>query len=473
MSRSHRRRCALWLCVATVGATLSGCAVGPDYQRPPLATTDSYKELGDWKPSEPSDALSRGPWWTIYQDDTLNDLEGRVNISNENIKAAAASFEQARALVAQAKAGFWPTLSATFGRTRSEQPGSIPPVRTEYSVGADAAWDLDVWGSVRRTVESDRDSAEASAALLADAQLSAQAALATDYFQLRAQDQLQQLLDDTVAAETRSLKITESRYKFGVAARADVVTAETQLLSSQASQVNARVLRGTLEHAIAVLLGQSPSTFTLPRSAIRTDVPTVPPGVPSTLLERRPDVASAERKMAAANAQIGVATAAYFPSLTLNATGTTTDNSLRQLFKSSTTVWSLGPQLAETIIDGGLRRAQVAQAKAAYQNSVATYRETVLTSFQQVEDEIVTLRVLEEQAVIEAKTVKAAREAEALTLNQYKAGTVPYSSVITAQTARLSAEETELQVLSRRLQASVSLIEALGGGWDESQAVVK
>ena len=473
MRRSRLRHCSGWLLAAAVGALLGGCAVGPDYHRPPFPTTDSYKELGEWKPSEPSDALSRGEWWSIYKDETLNELEGRVNISNENIKAAAANFALARGLVDQAKAGFWPTLGASLSRTRSSEPGLVPPTSTDWSAAVDASWDLDVWGSVRRTVESDRASAASSAALLANAQLSAQAELATDYFELRAQDQLQKLLDDTVVAETLSLKITQSRYKFGVAARADVVSAETQLLSSQAAQVNARIQRGILEHAIAILMGQQPSTFTLPRSAIRTDVPTVPPGVPSTLLERRPDVASAERKMAAANAQIGVAVAAWFPTLTLNASSTSTTNSLSQLFKSSTTVWSFGPQLAETILDGGLRQAQIAQAKAAYQNSVATYRQTVLTGFQQVEDQLVTLRVLEEQAVIEDKTVKAAREAEALTLNQYKAGTVPYSSVITAQTTRLSAEQTELQVLSSRLQASVALIEALGGGWDQSQAVLK
>jgi len=457
-----------WLCTASLAALLGACAVGPDYHRPPFPTTDAYKELGDWKPSEPGDALSRGDWWAIFKDDTLDELEGRVNISNENIKAAAANFEQARALVAQAKAGFWPTLSANFSATRGKNEPGLP-VHTQYGAGAAADWDLDVWGAVRRTVESDRASAESSAALLADAQLSAQAELATDYFELRAQDQLQKLLDDTVVAETLSLKITESRYRFGVAARADVVSAETQLLASQAQQVNARIQRGILEHAIAVLMGQQPSTFTLPRSAIRTDVPTVPPGVPSTLLERRPDVASAERKMAAANAQIGIATAAYFPSLTLSGSSTTTAAMLGQLAKSSTTIWSVGPTLAETIFDGGLRRAQVAQAKAAYQSSAATYRQTVLAGFEQVEDQIITLRVLEEQAVIEDKTVKAAREAETLTLNQYKAGTVPYSSVITAQTTRLSAEQTELQVLSSRLQASVALIEALGGGWDQSK----
>jgi NodT family efflux transporter outer membrane factor (OMF) lipoprotein len=469
------RRCArlsLWICTAAAGFSVGACAVGPDYHRPPFATTDFYKELGDWKPSEPSDALSRGDWWLIFKDDTLNQLESRLNISNENIKSAAANFEQARALVAQAQAGFWPTLSANFSATR-EKNEPRAPVSTQYAAGAAANWDLDVWGSIRRTVESDRASAESSAALLADAQLSAQADLATDYFELRAQDQLQKLLDDTVVAETLSLKITQSRYKFGVAARADVVSAETQLLASQAQQVNAKIQRGILEHAIAVALGQQPATFTLPRSAMRTDVPTVPPGVPSTLLERRPDVASAERKMASANAQIGVATAAYFPSLTLNANSSTAAEKLRQLAKSSTTIWSVGPELAETIFDGGLRRAQVAQAKAAYQSSVATYRQTVLAGFEQVEDDIITLRVLEEQAVIEDKTVKAAREAETLTLNQYKAGTVPYSSVITAQTTRLSAEQTELQVLSSRLQASVSLIEALGGGWNESQDALR
>jgi len=458
--------------MAASSLSVAACAVGPDYHRPPFPTTDSYKELGDWKPSEPADALSRGDWWTIYKDDTLNELESRVNISNENIKAAAANFEQARALVAQARSGFWPTLSADFSPTRVKDPPGTP-VRTEYSAGAAATWDLDVWGSIRRTVESDRASAESSAALLADARLSAQAELATDYFELRAQDQLQKLLDDTVVAETLSLKITESRYKFGVAARADVVSAETQLLASQAQQVNAKIQRGILEHAIAVLMGQQPSTLTVPRSTMRTDVPIVPTGVPSTLLERRPDVASAERKMAAANAQIGVATAAYFPSLTLGANATTTADALSQLAKSSTTLWSLGPEIAQTIFDGGLRRAEVAQAKAAYQSSVASYRQTVLSGLEQVEDDIITLRVLEEQAVIEDKTVKAAREAEALTLNQYKAGTVPYSSVITAQTTRLSAEQTQLQVLSSRLQASVALIEALGGGWDQSQDAVK
>jgi len=316
-------------------------------------------------------------------------------------------------------------------------------------------------------------SAQASSAALAAARLSAQAELATDYFELRAQDQLEKLLDDTVVAETLSLKITESRYKFGVAARADVVTAETQLLSSQAQQVNAKIQRAVLEHAVAVLIGKQPAEFSVAPAAMRSDVPTVPAGVPSMLLERRPDVAEAERKMAAANAQIGVAKAGYFPDLTLTGRDQYTSTTFSRLIRTSNRIWAAGPTLAQTVFDGGLVRAQVRGARATYEGTVDSYRQTVLASFQQVEDEIVTLRVLEQEGAIEDETVKKAREAEALTLNQYKAGTVPYSSVITAQTTRLSAEETALQVLSSRLQASVALIEALGGGWDASQASAK
>jgi NodT family efflux transporter outer membrane factor (OMF) lipoprotein len=463
-------------------AALGACAVGPDYHRPEAKAAADYKEAGEWKPSEPNDALSRGPWWEIFNDPVLNQLEVRINFSNENVKAAAAAFDQARALVAQARAGFWPSITANVSRLKGEEGATTTtlnaagqPVSTRAhssitnSAGISGSWNLDIWGKIRRTTESDRASAQSSAAALAAARLSAQADLATDYFELRAQDQLQKLLDDTVIAETQSLKITESRYKFGVAARADVVTAETQLLSSQAQQINAKIQRAILEHAVAVLIGEQPAGFALSASSMRTDVPTVPAGIPSTLLERRPDIAQAERNMAAANAQIGVAKAAYFPDLTLGGSDDYSGNSLSRLIRASNRVWSIGPSLAETLFDGGLRRAQVEQARAAYEGTVDTYRQTVLAGFQQVEDEIVTLRVLEQQAVIEDKTVKAAREAEALTLNQYKAGTVPYSSVIAAQTTRLSSEQTALSVLSSRLQASVALIEALGGGWSASQ----
>jgi NodT family efflux transporter outer membrane factor (OMF) lipoprotein len=456
-----------WLSVAAGLALIPACAVGPDYHRPKFEAAADYKEAADWKPSEPSDVLTRGPWWEIYKDDSLNQLENRIDISNENVKAAVAAYDQARALVAQARAGFWPTIAASVGRQRGSVAGG--PTQTTNSAGLTGNWDLDIWGQIRRTVESNRASAQSSAAALAAARLSAQADLATDYFELRAQDQLQKLLDDTVVAEQLSLKITESRYRFGVAARADVVSAEAQLLSSQAQQVNARIQRAILEHAIAVLIGQQPASFSLSPSSMRTDVPTVPAGIPSTMLERRPDVAEAERKVAAANAQIGVAKSAYFPSLTLSGSDQYTGRTWSKLFDVPNRIWSFGPSLADTLIDGGLRRAEVAQARAAYDASVDTYRQTVLTGFQQVEDNVVTLRVLEQQAVIEDAAVAAAREAEKLTLNQYKAGTVPYSSVITAQTTRLSAEETALTVLSSRLQASVALIEAVGGGWDASQ----
>jgi NodT family efflux transporter outer membrane factor (OMF) lipoprotein len=456
-----------WLSVAAGLSLAAACAVGPDYHRPKLDAAPDYKEAGDWKPSEPNDALSRGPWWEIFKDDALNQLEVRIDISNENVKAAAAAYDQARALVAQARAGFWPTVGASAGQQRGAV--GTAPAHTTTSAGISGNWALDIWGQIRRTVEGDRASAQASAAALAAARLSAQALLATDYFELRAQDQLQKLLDDTVVAEQLSLKIAESRYRFGVAARADVVSAEAQLLSSQAQQVNAKIQRAVLEHAIAVLIGQQPASFSVSSSSMRTDVPTVPAGIPSALLERRPDVAEAERRVAAANAQIGVAKSAFFPSLTLSGSDDYTGRTWSRLFNVPNRIWSLGPSLAETLFDGGLRSAQVAQARAAYDVSVDNYRQTVLTGFEQVEDEIVTLHVLEQQAVIEDAAVAAAREAEKLTLNQYKAGTVPYSSVITAQTTRLSAEQTALAVLSNRLQASVALIEAVGGGWNASQ----
>jgi len=463
-------------------ALITACAVGPDYKRPAFDAAPAYKEQSDWKPSEPSDAINRGPWWDIYNDEALDQLEAKIDISNQNVKAAVAAYDQAQALVRQAQAGYWPTVAASATRLRGAGRGGsgvtsngITTVTqssstvTSNSVGVSANWTLDIWGQLRRTVESDRASAQASAAALAAAELSAQATLATDYFELRAQDQLQRLLDDTVTAEQQSLKIAESRYRFGVAAKADVVSAQAQLLSSQAQQINAKIQRATLEHAIAVLIGLQPAQFSLPPEPMRPGVPTVPAGVPSTLLERRPDVAEAERKVAAANAQIGVATAAYFPSLTLSGSDQYTSSTLSHLISLPNRAWSLGPSLAETLFDAGSRRAQVAQARAAYEASVANYRQTVLSGFEQVEDEIATLRILEQQAVIEESAVKAAREAELLTLNQYKAGTVPYSSVITAQTTRLSSEETALTVLSSRLQASVVLIEALGGGWNSSQ----
>jgi NodT family efflux transporter outer membrane factor (OMF) lipoprotein len=467
--------------VAATAALLTACAVGPNYKRPAFDAAAAYKEQDGWKPSEPNDALDRGAWWEIYNDEVLNGLEAQINISNQNVLAAAASVEEARALVRQAQAGFWPQVSLNASRTRTVQGGnglgsstgstiigsSVGKTTTSTitDVGVSGNWEIDLWGQIRRQTEGDRASMQASEAALAGARLSAQAQLAIDYFLLRAQDQLQIILDDIVAAEQLSLKITENRYRVGVAAKADVVSAQAQLLSSQAQQVNAPLQRAILEHAIAVLTGQQPSSFSVARTSIRADVPTVPAGLPSTLLERRPDVAQAERQVAASNAQIGVAISAFFPTLTITGSDDYRGNTISRLIRTANRVWAIGPSLALSVFDAGLRRAQVAQARAAHEVTVDNYRQTVLTSLQQVEDDIATLRVLGQQAVIEEAAVKAAKEAETLTLNQYKAGTVPYSSVITAQTTRLNAEETALNVLSSRLQASVAMIQALGGGW--------
>lgn len=456
-----------WGLIAAFATLASACAVGPNYHRPPLIAAAAYKEVGDWKPSEPADVLDRGPWWSIYHDDVLDGLEQRLNISNETVKAAAAAVEEARALVRQSEAGFWPTLSLNASRDRTVRGHGNNAV-TVNSVGVGGTWGIDIWGQIRREVESNRATAESNEAALAAARLSAQAQLASDYFQLRVQDQLQIILNDIVSAQEQSLKITQNRYRVGVAAKADVVSAQTQLLTSQAAQVNAPLQRALLEHALAVLVGEQPANFSIAAAPIRTDVPSVAAGVPSTLLERRPDVAEAERKVAAANAQIGVAVSAYFPSLTLSGSDDYQGDTIHRLISTANRVWSFGPTMALTLFDAGFRRAQVAQARAAYDVSVDDYRQTVLTSFQQVEDEIVSLRVLEKQSVVEDAAVKAAREAEALTLNQYKAGTVPYSSVITAQTTRLASEETALNVLSGRLQASVVMVEAVGGGWSSA-----
>jgi NodT family efflux transporter outer membrane factor (OMF) lipoprotein len=467
--------------VAATFALLTACAVGPKYKRPAFDAAAAYKEQDGWKPSEPNDALDRGAWWEIYNDEVLNGLEAQINISNQNVLAAAASVEEARALVRQAQAGFWPQVSLNASRTRTVQGGnglgsstgstiigsSVGKTTTSTitDVGVSGNWEIDLWGRIRRQTESDRASMQASEAALAGARLAAQAELATDYFELRAQDQLQVILDDIVAAEQLSLKITENRYRVGVAAKADVVSAQAQLLSSQSQQVSAPLQRAILEHAIAVLVGQQPSNFSVARTSMRADVPTVPPGLPSTLLERRPDVAQAERQVAASNAQIGVAISAFFPTLTITGSDDYRGNTISRLIRTANRVWAIGPSLALTVFDAGLRRAEVAQARAAHDVTVDNYRQTVLTSLQQVEDDIATLRVLGQQAVVENEAVKAAKEAETLTLNQYKAGTVPYSSVITAQTTRLNAEETANNLLSSRLQASVAMIQALGGGW--------
>ena len=456
-----------------------GCAVGPNYQRPPAANPQRFKEAGGWKPAEPREAASGTDWWSIYGDTTLDGLEKQIDISNQTLKASEAAWRQATALVSQARAGLFPTIGVTASATRAGGPGgranaantggTVQPLKhpvNEFELLGTASWDLDIWGKIRRTIESDVASAQASEADLAAARLSAQASLASDYIQLRVADEQQELLEKTVAGYQRALEITQNQYHVGVVAKADVITAETQLGGAQSQLIAIGVTRATLEHAIAVLIGKAPADFSLARASLGTTVPVIPTGVPSSLLERRPDVAAAERRMAAANAQIGVAIAAYFPDLTLSGQYGFASEVASGLVHATNNFWSLGGALNETVLDFGARPAQVRQARAAYDQTVANYRDTVLSAFQQVEDELATLRILEQQVEVQEQTVKSADLAVQLTLNQYRAGTVAYTSVVTAQAVALGDAQTLLTIRQNRLVASVVLIQALGGGWN-------
>jgi len=464
--------------------SLSGCLVGPDYDRPDAPTPARFKEAAGWKLGEPQDATDRGDWWAIYHDPVLDDLERQIDVSNQNLRVAEAAYRQARAVVGEARAGLFPTLSVTGSGTRSGQGGrgSASFVATgtgtaistgvtrggsqsNINLAADASWSVDLWGRIRRTVESDVTAAQASAADLANARLSAQGQLATLYFELRAADDQKRLLDAGVDAFTQSLQITRNQYAAGIVGQADVVTAETQVEQTRAQAIAVGVQRANFEHAIATLVGKPPADFAIAPAPLAVAVPVAPPGVPSRLLERRPDIAGAERRMASANAQIGVATAAFYPDLTLTASYGFASSGLAKLLRASNSFWSVGAQLAETVFDAGLRSAQLEAARAFYDETVATYRQTVLTGFQQVEDELAALRILAEEAEVQANAVRLARLAERLTLNQYQAGTVAYTAVLTAQTTRLNNEETALAIQQSRFIASVTLVQALGGGW--------
>jgi NodT family efflux transporter outer membrane factor (OMF) lipoprotein len=467
--------------LAGTATLLAACTLGPNYARPGVEAPAAYKEAQGWKPAEPRENEPRGPWWKVFDDPKLDALLGQVEVSNQTIKAAEARVREARALTQQAQAAFFPIVTANASATRSggRSGGSTSAgvgssqssggASNNFNVALDVNWELDLWGRVRRTVEAGEATAQASVADLEAAKLSAQAQLAEDYFLLRAQDAQIRLLNDTVDAYQKSLKLTQNQYAVGVAARADVAQAETQLKSTQAQALDAGVQRAQLEHAIAVLLGKAPADFSIAPEAVATTFPPIPPGLPSELLERRPDIAAAERRAAAANAQVGVAEAAFFPSLTLSATGGFQSSVLSQLFSLPSRYWSLGPALAQTIFDAGLRRAQTAQAMATYDENVANYRQTVLAGFQEVEDNLAALRILEQEALVQDEAVKSAREALTITLNQYRAGTANYLAVVVAQATALSNERAALIILGRRLTASVTLIKALGGGWDAAQ----
>jgi NodT family efflux transporter outer membrane factor (OMF) lipoprotein len=451
-------------------AMIGGCAVGPDYVRPAVETPAAYKEAGDWKPAQPRDTEHRGSWWKIFGDRDLDALVGKIEISNQNARIAEAQFRQARALAQSARAGFYPDVSGGVAVTRSRSPRARGS-DTNYELSLDATWEADVWGRVRRTVEAAEAGAQASAADLKAVRLSLQAELALYYFQLRVLDAQRQLLDDTVRAFERSLELTKNRYAVGVAGKADVVQAEAQLKSTQAQAIDIGVQRAQLEHAIAVLIGRPPAEFTLRPEPLPVTMPSIPPGLPSELLERRPDIAAAERRVAAANAQIGVVQSAYFPSLTLSAAGGFQASSLANWLSLPNRFWSLGPALAQTLFDAGLRRALTDQAIAAYDANIAAYRQTVLNGFQEVEDNLAALRILEEEARVQDEAVRAARESLVLTLNQYKAGTISYLNVVIVQTAQLNNERTAVGILGQQLNAAVLLVKALGGGWSAQRGV--
>lgn len=461
-------------------AALTACTVGPDYQRPTATVPAKFKEAEGWKPAAPKEAASSEAWWSIYSDPVLDDLEHQVEISNETLKASEAAYRTAEAIVGEGQAGLFPTLDATGSATRSGRGAGTSSggsgasgratVQNSFSAAAQANWTLDLWGSIRRTVESDVASAQASAGDLAAAQLSAQGTLAADYFQLRISDATKQLLDSEVEAFTRSLQITQNRYNVGTAARTDVASAQAQLENTRAQAIATGIQRAEFEHAIAVLVGKAPADFAIEPKVLEGTVPIVPAGLPSTLLERNPGIAAAERAMAAANAKIGVAEAGYFPTVTLGASYTQSSSFLHTLFTSASSLWSFGlADISLPVFNGGLTNAQVAAARATYDQTVAQYRQTVLTSFQQVEDQVAASRILEQQAEVQGRAVQAAQEAERLTLNQYRAGTVDYTAVITAQANSLSSQQAALGILQSRLVASVNLVQALGGGWDAAQ----
>ncbi len=462
---------------------VAACTVGPDYQRPAAAVPAAYKEAGqkvaDWQTAQPADASDRGAWWKVYRDPVLDGLAQQIEVSNQNLKASEAAFRQAEAIVAQARAGFFPTAQATASATRSRGGGGgggtaagrggSGSISNFFSIAGSATWILDLWGKVSRTVESNVATAQADAGDVANVRLAAQGQLASDYMQLRVADELKRLLDAAVNAYGESLRITQNQYNAGIAAASDVAQARTQLESTRAQAIATGVVRAQLEHAIAVLIGKPPAELTIFPAASVPVPPEIPAGLPSTLLERRPDIAAAERQMAAANAQIGVAETAFFPAVTLSGDAGSAATKLGQLFSAPSLVWSFGTTLAETVFDAGLRQAQVEAARAQFDATVADYRQTVLTGFQQVEDELAALRILSQQAAAEDSAVAAAREAERIIFNQYKSGTVAYTAVVVAQTAALTNAEAALSVRQSRLVASVALIQALGGGWTIAQ----
>ncbi|MFC5557309.1 efflux transporter outer membrane subunit [Methylobacterium iners] len=466
-------RAGLALALAGTG---SACMVGPDYSRPSVETPLAFKQGGmredsaayvasrkGWRPARPNDGAERGDWWRVFKDPTLDRLIRLVDVDNQNLRASVAAYRQARAFVAQAQAALYPTVIGAPSITRSRTAGNE---RTSVSIQGQANWELDLFGRIRRDIESEVATAQASAADLASVRLAIQAELATNYLQLRYQDALQKLLNETAEAYKKSLAITENQYNAGVAARSDVITAQTQLQTTQASAIATGLQRATFEHAIATLIGRPPSELSLPVSPLPVRPPAVPVGIPSDLLERRPDVANAERNVQAQSEQIGVAVAAFYPTVTLSASGGISGLTRNGLLSAVNQVWSVTAAGNQVLFDGGARSAALDITRAAYDASVANYRQTVLTAFAEVENGLAGVRILARQQVAQDEAVASARRAVEITLNEYRAGTQNFTTVITAQALALNNEVAALQVRLNRFTNAVALIRAIGGGWD-------
>ena len=454
---------------------LAGCTVGPKYAKPnvPTAPVDGFKETDGWRPAQPSDQLLRGKWWEIFGDPQLNALENELTVSNQDLKMANDRFVEARAMVHFNRAAQFPTISTSPGIESVRESANTPYLPATKTTGDfvlpfDVSYELDVWGRVRRTVSASREEAQATAGDLATVNLSLHAELAYDYLELRSADAQKKLLDDTVKAYQDALQLTVNRFEGGAAPKSDVAQAQTQVQATMVQDTDIAVQRAQFEHAIAILIGRPPAAFSLPAAPLNLAPPDISSGLPSQLLERRPDIAAAERRIAEANDQIGIARAAYFPTITLGASGGFEGDSITNWLTWPSWFWAVGPSLAETLFDGGRRRATSTAARANYDATVANYRESTLTAFQQVEDNLAALRILSQEAQQQKEATASAEESLQIFTNRYIGGADPYLQVLTAQTIALQNERNDVDILRRRMDASVLLVKALGGGWTVS-----
>ena len=472
MSFSRRR----FVLLAAGAGLFAGCSVGPKYKTPTAPTPPAYKEIGEWKTAQPNDQNLGGNWWEIFQDSQLNGLEQQINVSNQNLKAALAQYQQSRAVLRYNRADYYPTLTAGPSANRDRYSANRSPHNptfngvtfNSFTVPLDLSYQTNAFGRVSKNVEFYREQAQASAGDLAVVNLTMHATLAVDYFAARSLDAEEKLLNDTVGQYEQALQLNQDRYDGGLASEVEVEQALTILETTRAQAVDVGVARAQYEHAVAVLLGKPPADFTLPPLPLTTPPPPIPVGVPSELLERRPDIAAAERRVAAANAQIGLAKLAYYPTLNLAGEGGFNSGAIGTLFQGPSAIWSVGASSLMTLFDVGRRRALNDEAKSAYDSTVASYRETVLTAFQQVEDDVAALRILEHEAEVQANAVHAAQRSLDLSVTRYEGGVTSYLEVITAQNAALSDELTAVNILGRRMASAVQLIQALGGGWDRT-----